>query len=115
MKPVITIMRQKGGDWKAVVYDAKQDLETVYSFEFSVCGFLDDIQIDWIEAWDSETGVKASEAIAQVANDPEWRARQTGSELAAFGAWLDQTAFAIGDRLSRRTGDGDDDSPRDGG
>ena len=45
--------------------------------------------------------LKASEAIAQVAHNPEWRARQTGTELAAFGTWLDQTAFAIGDRLAQ--------------
>lgn len=44
--------------------------------------------------------LKASAEIAKAASDPDWRAKQSGSELAAFGEWLDATAFAIGDRLA---------------
>ena len=47
--------------------------------------------------------LQASEAIAKAALDPEWRNRQPAAELAAFGAWLDSTAFAIGDRLAGRS------------
>lgn len=46
--------------------------------------------------------LRASAAIAEAARQPEWLARQSGSELAALGAWLDATAFAIGDRLAHR-------------
>jgi hypothetical protein len=48
------------------------------------------------------TKLEASQAVARAALDPEWRNRQTAAELAAFGAWLDSTAFAIGDRLAGR-------------
>jgi hypothetical protein len=46
--------------------------------------------------------LEASEAIAKAASRPEWIDRQSGSELAALGEWLDSTAFAIGDRLAQR-------------
>lgn len=51
--------------------------------------------------------LKASTAIAQAASDPAWQAKQTGTDLATLGEWLDTTAFAIGDRLAggRRTAD----------
>ena len=48
--------------------------------------------------------LEASQAIAEQARDPAWRARQSAAELATFGAWLDSTAFAIGDRLAGGTG-----------
>lgn len=44
--------------------------------------------------------LKASQAVADAANDPEWRRAQSAAELAVFGQWLDSTAFAIGDRLA---------------
>lgn len=44
--------------------------------------------------------LKASQAIAEAATDPAWLRRQSASELAALGQWLDGTAFAIGDRLA---------------
>lgn len=44
--------------------------------------------------------LEASAAIAQQASDSAWRFKQSGPELAAFGEWLDATAFAIGDRLA---------------
>ena len=57
-----------------------------------------------------EAKLRASEALAKIAHDADWRAKQTGSDVAALGMWLDQTAFAIGDRLARRTGDDGDDA-----
>lgn len=44
--------------------------------------------------------IEASTALARAASHPEWLARQSGSELAALGAYLDSTALAIGDRLA---------------
>lgn len=44
--------------------------------------------------------LKASEAIASAVTDPHWIRRQSASELATLGQWLDSTAFAIGDRLA---------------
>lgn len=44
--------------------------------------------------------LKASAAIAQAASNPEWLAQQSGAELAALGAYLDDTVLAIGDRLA---------------
>lgn len=44
--------------------------------------------------------LKASQAIAAAAADPDWLREQPASELAALGQWLDATAFAIGDRLA---------------
>lgn len=45
--------------------------------------------------------LQASAAIARIAtSNPEWVWKQSGSELAAFGQWLDNTALAIGDRLA---------------
>lgn len=46
--------------------------------------------------------LKASAAIAEAASNPAWIEKQSGSELAALGEWLDATAFAIGDRLAGR-------------
>lgn len=45
--------------------------------------------------------LEASAALARAASDPAWLARQSGSELAALGQYLDATALAIGDRLAR--------------
>lgn len=54
--------------------------------------------------------LEASAAIARAASsNPEWLARQSGSELAAFGEWLDRTALAIGDRLAPPAPAGPDD------
>lgn len=44
--------------------------------------------------------LRASEAIAKAATDEAWLKQQPASELAALGQWLDDTAFAIGDRLA---------------
>jgi hypothetical protein len=44
--------------------------------------------------------LKASQAIADAASDPEWIRKQPAAELAVLGQWLDATAFAIGDRLA---------------
>lgn len=54
--------------------------------------------------------LEASEAIAKAASDPTWITRQSGSELAALGEWLDSTAFAIGDRLAQRANGNDESS-----
>lgn len=50
--------------------------------------------------------LEASAALARAVSDPEWLAKQSGSELAAIGGYLDSTAIAIGDRLAGR-GNGD--------
>jgi hypothetical protein len=50
--------------------------------------------------------LEASAALARAVSDPEWLARQSGSELAAIGGYLDSTALAIGDRLAGRGGAG---------
>lgn len=54
--------------------------------------------------------LKASQAIADAAADPDWLRKQPAAELAALGQWLDATAFAIGDRLAggARPADADD-------
>jgi hypothetical protein len=52
--------------------------------------------------------LEASAAIAKAASDPAWIVRQSGSELATLGEWLDTTAFAIGDRLAGRNQPADD-------
>lgn len=52
--------------------------------------------------------LKASAALAEAVSSPEWLARQSGSELAALGEWLDTTALALGDRLAGRRAAGDD-------
>jgi hypothetical protein len=44
--------------------------------------------------------LKASQAIADAASDPEWIRKQPAAELAVLGQWLDATASAIGDRLA---------------
>lgn len=45
--------------------------------------------------------LEASKAIAEAARDPAWLRKQSATELATLGAYLDSTAFAIGDRLAR--------------
>jgi len=47
--------------------------------------------------------LKASAAIAKATEDTTWMGKQSAAELAEFGAWLDSTAFAIGDRLAGRS------------
>lgn len=51
--------------------------------------------------------LEASRALAEIAQDAAWRARQPAAELAAFGQWLDSSALALGDRLAGA-------APRDG-
>jgi hypothetical protein len=52
--------------------------------------------------------LEASRAIAEAAKNPAWLAEQPAAELAAFGQWLDSTAFAIGDRLAGAARTADD-------
>ena len=52
--------------------------------------------------------LKASQAIADAAADPDWLRRQPAAELAVLGQWLDSTAFAIGDRLAGAARPADD-------
>lgn len=58
--------------------------------------------------------LEASISIAEAAQDPAWRARQSAAELAAFGEWLDRTAFALGDRLAGARGVPDEPKDADG-
>lgn len=50
--------------------------------------------------------LRASRALAEhcraMLHDPRWLARQTPSGLAALSAWLDGSAFDLGDRLAPR-------------
>ena len=56
--------------------------------------------------------LEASSAIAYHArHNPAWLDKQSASELAAFGQWLDATAFAIGDRLAGAAPRDDSDDP----
>jgi hypothetical protein len=44
--------------------------------------------------------LEASAAIARAAQNPDWLAGQSAADLAALGTYLDQSAFALGDRLA---------------
>ena len=55
--------------------------------------------------------LEASAAIAEAVRDQAWLARQSASELAALGEWLDGSALAIGDRLAGRSQQGADAAP----
>lgn len=60
-------------------------------------GAIGDLILDLLAA-----KLEASTAIARAVSNPQWLATQSGSDLAALGAWLDSTALAIGDRLATR-------------
>jgi transposase-like protein len=47
-----------------------------------------------------EAKLNASRALAEAVRDPAWLKKQSAADLAALGAYLDTTAFAIGDRLA---------------
>lgn len=49
--------------------------------------------------------LKASAALAEAVTDSVWLAKQSASQLAELGQWLDSSAFAIGDRLAGRPAD----------
>ena len=49
--------------------------------------------------------LEASQALAIAVRQPDWIVKQSASQLAELGQWLDSSAFAIGDRLAGRPAD----------
>lgn len=82
MKPVVRIFKQKSGGLAA--FDAASGV--TYQFEFGVCGYRDDIQIDWIEAWDLEDEIKPTVEIEDAIIDELYA---NHSDL-LYEVWLDR-------------------------
>lgn len=82
MKPIIRIFKQKSGGYAA--FDASSGI--TYQFEFSVRGYRDEIEIEWIEVWDLEDEVKPTVEVEEAIIDELYASH---SDL-LDEAWIDK-------------------------